>query len=156
MLSLNEVSSLVCNYWMCTWEFQAWVFHCWRYVTNLSFEGDNFGLLFQYKWIYSGIFRTVGPTSTEHTMQIHKQLTRPLSMEAIKPGSCLHSPNQSCARHSPESLSFTLFNVTTLLTVSSGHSHQTLISYSSLILLLVFSTPLWGVNSRDSYCVKGT
>lgn len=25
ILALDEVSSLVCNYWMCTWEFQVWV-----------------------------------------------------------------------------------------------------------------------------------
>lgn len=139
----------MCHYWICTWEFQVWVFHCWRCVTNLSFEGNNFGLLFQHKWIYSGIFRAVDPTSSEHVSQIHKQQTRPLSMEPIKQGSCLHSPNQSLI----------LFPLPYFMwqhswRVSSGCCCQTLIFYSSLILLLESPTSLWGFNSRDSYCAK--
>lgn len=51
-----------------------------------------------------------------------------------------------CRTYALTSLSFTLFNVTTVI---SGHSCQTTTSSSSLALLLVLPTPVLGMQQRQ-------
>lgn len=91
---------------------------CWRYVTHPFFEEDNFGFFFPSKWTYSGVLTAEDPPFSEQVVQIQKKTDQATAPEPIKPGSSLHSPNQSHASktHGPGPLSFTLFNMTRLLT----------------------------------------
>lgn len=62
-------------------------------VTTSFFEEYNFGLLFSWKWIYSGLSTAVDRAFLGQVMNIHMKLTWPLTMELRKPRSWLHSPN---------------------------------------------------------------